>query len=51
MSYSTSAVIIDIAVETLGGDQSCQAIETPYTARLRELLGERALVDANARTP
>jgi hypothetical protein len=49
--YSDSAVTIDIRVRPLDGDQSCQAIETPFSVQLREPLGQRALVDANARTP
>jgi hypothetical protein len=49
--YSDSAVTIDIRVRPLGGDQSCQAIETPLSVQLREPLGQRALIDANARTP
>ena len=49
--YSDSAVTIDIQVRPLGGDQSCQAIETPYSVQLREPLGQRELVDANAPTP
>lgn len=51
VSYSPSAVTIDIKVEPLKGDQSCVGVETPYTVKLREPLGERELVDANARTP
>ena len=49
--YSASEVTIDIRVRPMGGDQSCQAIETPYSVQLREPLGQRELVDANARTP
>ena len=51
MSYTSAAVIIDVTVEPLGGDQTCQAVETPYTVKLQEPLGARSLVDANARTP
>lgn len=51
VSYSASAVTIDIEVEPLSGDQSCQAVDTPYVVQLREPLGERELIDANARTP
>ena len=49
--YSDTAVTIDIRVQPLDGDQTCQAIETPLSVQLREPLGQRALVDANARTP
>ncbi len=49
--YSDSAVTIDVRVRPLGGEQACQAIETPLSVQLREPLGQRALVDANARTP
>lgn len=49
--YSASEVTIDIRVKPMGGDQSCQAVETPYSVQLREPLGQRELVDANARTP
>lgn len=48
IDYSESAVTIDIEVKPLGGSQSCQAVETPFVVRLREPLGERVLVDANA---
>ena len=49
--YSAAAVTIDIRVRPLVGDQSCQAVETPYSVQLREPLGQRELVDANARMP
>lgn len=51
IDYSESAVTIDIRVKPLGGSQSCQAVETPFVVRLREPLGERVLVDANAPKP
>jgi hypothetical protein len=51
VSYAASAVTIDIRVKPLGGAQRCQAVLSPYTVQLREPLGDRKLVDANARTP
>ena len=51
VSYTSSAVVIDISVRPLDGAHTCQGIETPYTVRLREPLGDRELLDANARTP
>lgn len=51
IDYSGSAVTIGIKVKPLGGDQSCQAVETPYVAQLREPLGARVLLGANAPTP
>lgn len=49
--YSSSAVTIGIRVRSLGGARTCQAVETPYTVKLKEPLGNRVLIDANARTP
>lgn len=49
--YSDSAVTIDIRVRPLEGNQTCPAIESPFAVQLREPLGQRALADANARTP
>ena len=51
VAYSASSVTIGIKVKPLGGDQDCQAVQTPYVVGLREPLGDRELVDANARTP
>ncbi len=51
VAYSASVVAIGITVKPLGGDQDCQGVETPYVVQLREPLGDRELVDANARTP
>jgi hypothetical protein len=48
IDYSESAVTIGIEVKPLGGSQSCQAVGTLFVVRLREPLGERVLVDANA---
>ncbi len=48
VSYSASAVTIDISVKPLDGDNTCQAVETLYAVRLREPLGDRELVDANS---
>jgi len=51
VAYSASSVTIGIKVKPLGGDQDCQAVQTRYVVGLREPLGDRELVDANARTP
>ena len=52
VKYSDSEVTIDIRVRPLDGDHhTCQGVDTPYSVHLREPLGQRELVDANARTP
>ncbi len=51
VDYARDVVTIDVRVTPLGGDQECVLVPTPYVVELREPLGDRLLVDANARTP
>ncbi len=51
IGYTPTAVTIGIDVTPLGGDQDCVLVPTPYVVELGEPLGDRQLVDANARVP
>lgn len=49
VAYMRDVVSIDVQVTPLGGDQECLLVPTPYAVELREALGDRVLIDANAR--